>query len=53
MSNLKPVYLLAGGRPRNPASFNPLFHAVFDESGKLLRPSLISVPPVTTARLSF
>ena len=34
MSNLKPVYLLAGGRPRNPASFNPLFHAVFDESGK-------------------
>jgi peptidase E len=34
MSNLKPVYLLAGGRPRNPASFNPLFQAVFDESGK-------------------
>jgi peptidase E len=35
MSNLKPVYLLAGGRPRNPASFNPLFQAVFDESGKI------------------
>ena len=34
MNNLKPVYLLAGGRPRNPASFNPLFQAVFDESGK-------------------
>jgi peptidase E len=34
MSNLKPVYLLAGGRPRNPAAFNPLFQAVFEESGK-------------------
>jgi len=34
MINLKPVYLLAGGRPRNPASFNPLFQAVFEESGK-------------------
>lgn len=34
MNNLRPVYLLAGGRPRNPASFNPLFQAVFDESGK-------------------
>ena len=34
MINLKPVYLLAGGRPRNPASFNPLFQSVFEESGK-------------------
>ena len=34
MSNLKPVYLLAGGRPRNPASFNPLFQTVCEESGK-------------------
>jgi peptidase E len=34
MSDLKPVYLLAGGRPRNPASFSPLFQAVFKESGK-------------------
>ena len=34
MSSLKPVYLLAGGRPRNPSSFNPLFQAVFKESGK-------------------
>jgi peptidase E len=34
MNNLKPVYLLAGGRPRNPASFNPLYQAVFQESGK-------------------
>jgi peptidase E len=34
MSNLKPVYLLAGGRPHNPASFNPLYQAVFQESGK-------------------
>ena len=32
MSTLKPVYLLAGGRPRNPASFNPLFQQVFKES---------------------
>jgi len=34
MSALKPVYLLAGGRPRNPQSFSPLFDAVFKESGK-------------------
>ena len=34
MSNLKPVYLLAGGRPRNAQTFNPLFQAVFKESGK-------------------
>jgi peptidase E len=33
MSTQKPVYLLAGGRPRNPASFNPLFQEVFKESG--------------------
>ncbi|MGP8080366.1 MAG: Type 1 glutamine amidotransferase-like domain-containing protein [Dehalococcoidales bacterium] len=34
MSNLKPVYLFAGGRPRNAQTFNPLFQAVFKESGK-------------------
>ena len=34
MSNIKPVLLLAGGRPRNPQSFSPLFTAVFKESGK-------------------
>lgn len=34
MSDLKPVYLLAGGRPRNPQIFNPLLQAVFRESGK-------------------
>jgi peptidase E len=35
MSSLKPVYLLAGGRPRNAQTLNPLFHAVFRESGKI------------------
>ena len=34
MSDLKPVYLLAGGRPRNARTFNPLFREVFKESGK-------------------
>ena len=34
MSDIKPVYLLAGGRPRNPQTFNPLFQAVFKEAGK-------------------
>ena len=34
MSSLKPVYLLAGGRPRNAQTLNPLFHTVFRESGK-------------------
>jgi len=34
MSELKPVYLLAGGRPRNARTFNPLFKEVFKESGK-------------------
>ena len=34
MSSLKPVYLFAGGRPRNAQTLNPLFHAVFRESGK-------------------
>jgi len=33
MTNLKPVYLLAGGRPRNPKTFNPLFQEVFQASG--------------------
>jgi len=33
MSTLKPVYLLAGGRPRNPQTFNPLFQEVFKTSG--------------------
>jgi cyanophycinase-like exopeptidase len=32
MSILKPVYLLAGGRPRNPQTFNPLFQEVFKSS---------------------
>ncbi|MCX6003276.1 MAG: Type 1 glutamine amidotransferase-like domain-containing protein [Chloroflexi bacterium] len=35
MSNLKPVYLLAGGRPRNPQTISPLLQAVFRESGKV------------------
>jgi peptidase E len=34
MSGLHPVYLLAGGRPRNAQAFNPLLQAVFQESGK-------------------
>ena len=34
MSGLRPVYLLAGGRPRNAQTFNPLLQAVFNESGK-------------------
>jgi len=34
MNDLKPVYLLAGGRPRNPSSFNSLYQAVFKDSGK-------------------
>jgi peptidase E len=34
MSGLHPVYLLAGGRPRNGQAFNPLLQAVFQESGK-------------------
>ena len=34
MSTLKPVLLLAGGRPRNPQTFNPLFQEVFKASGK-------------------
>jgi peptidase E len=34
MSGLHPVYLLAGGRPRNGQAFNPLLQAVFHESGK-------------------
>ena len=34
MSNIKPVLLLAGGRPRNPQTFNPLFQEVFKTSGK-------------------
>jgi peptidase E len=33
MSTLKPVLLLAGGRPRNPQTFNPLFQEVFKSSG--------------------
>jgi peptidase E len=33
MENKKPVYLLAGGRPRNRATTDPLIHAVFQESG--------------------
>lgn len=34
MSKLKPVYLFAGGRPRNGQNLNPWFQAVFAESGK-------------------
>jgi peptidase E len=34
MSNLKPVFLFAGGRPRDAQTLNPLFHEVFKESGK-------------------
>ncbi len=34
MSGLRPVFLLAGGRPRNAQTFNPLFQSVFEESGK-------------------
>jgi peptidase E len=34
MSGLHPVYLLAGGRPRNARAFDPLLQAVFQESGK-------------------
>jgi peptidase E len=34
MNTLKPVLLLAGGRPRNPQTFNPLFEEVFKASGK-------------------
>jgi cyanophycinase-like exopeptidase len=34
MNTLKPVLLLAGGRPRNPQTFNPLFQEVFKASGK-------------------
>jgi peptidase E len=34
MSNIKHVLLLAGGRPRNPQTFNPLFQEVFKSSGK-------------------
>jgi dipeptidase E len=35
MSNLKPVFLFAGGRPRNAQTLNPLFREVFKESGKI------------------
>ena len=34
MSDLKPVDLLAAGRPRNGQTYNPLLHEVFKESGK-------------------
>jgi peptidase E len=34
MSSIKPVYLFAGGRPRNGQSLNPIFQKVFAESGK-------------------
>ena len=34
MSKLKPVYLFAGGRPRNGQNLNPWFQAVFADSGK-------------------
>lgn len=33
MSTLKPIYLLAGGGPRNQQTLNPLLHAVYRESG--------------------
>jgi cyanophycinase-like exopeptidase len=35
MSSLKPVFLFAGGRPRNAQTLNPLFREVFKESGKI------------------
>jgi peptidase E len=34
MSSLKPVFLFAGGRPRNAQTLNPMFIEVFKESGK-------------------
>jgi len=34
MNNLKPVYLLAGGRPSNPQILNALLKTVYTESGK-------------------
>jgi peptidase E len=34
MSTLKPVFLFAGGRPRNAQTLTPLFQEVFRESGK-------------------
>ena len=34
MGTVKPVLLLAGGRPRNPQTFNPLFQEVIKSSGK-------------------
>ena len=34
MSNLKSVYLLAGGRPSSPQTLNSLLQAVYRESGK-------------------
>ena len=33
MSSKKPVYLLAGGRPRNEQTLNSLLHEVYRESG--------------------
>jgi peptidase E len=34
VSNLKPIYLLAGGRPQNPKTLNSLLEAVYKESCK-------------------
>jgi len=36
ISDKSPVYLLAGGRPRNPQTPDPLIQAVFRKSGKTL-----------------
>jgi len=53
MSNLKPVYLLAAAAPATPPLSILYSMLSLMKAAKLLRPSLISVPPVTTARLSF
>jgi len=34
VSNIKPVYLLAGGRPRDSRSHNLILKSIFRESGK-------------------
>ena len=52
MSTLKPVYLLAGGRPRNPQTFNPLFQEVFKTSGKT-KPTIAYVGAASEENKAF
>ena len=52
MSTLKPVLLLAGGRPRNPQTFNPLFQEVFKTSGKT-RPTIAYVGAASDENKAF